>query len=94
MLQDNIQNHPKSLFEIYIVSLFRFYETIPYDYVYKDTILYYLDKALKNIEATAPELLDEIYRNRVGDLGNYMPTEDNDWNVKAWNYLLDRFKGY
>ena len=91
-LQDNNQNYPKSLLEIYVVSLFRFYETIPYDYIYKDTILYFIDKTLKNIEGAAPELLNEIYRNRVGDLGNYMPTEDNEWNIKAWNYLLDGSK--
>ena len=90
-LQDN-PKIPKSHFEIYVVNLFKFYETIPYDYIYKDTILYFIDKTLKNIEGAAPELLNEIYRNRVGDLGNYMPTEDNEWNIKAWNYLLDADK--
>ena len=78
----------QNIHEIYGQNFYDFYNSIPKDYQYKETILEVLFKIQDKLMRTAPENMSQTYIDETMRLIKFLPKNQTDWDsIKSWNII-------
>ena len=70
-----------------VLSIFKFYDTIPHDFQYRKNIYYLSKKFNDSVLYNSPEILKYEFAQYLKNVRYFLINCEAEWSINSWNIL-------